>query len=544
MSDTDEYTDSTAAIPSGWENIPCVQYGHAEDGPTREPTLRTLFEPIPDGAVTASPIYVLTRDQYDRQKQLPNGYAVQNSSSIAKELQDECEADDRVLYPVHIESDKYHQEDPATLIRLLREFVEDYLGVPFSECTLYFSGNRSIHVHLPRLVSGEDQRECLKQRAETFCRETTAELDCALYSRKRLFRLPGVEHAESELPKVEVQPSWEHSRIIRKASQTEPETHDTYADVLAEVFISKEGPTANLPQRGLNDPQALFRTLDAEDTVLELEPEGRNIEEPLIEQGQYPNDPVDAVRWLKYNAKEFSPYACAEGSQRSVAVLRVKEGAFARQDTRDGATMVPAYFFGAVGANGEFTKRDEHAPLQLSKRDYAKWNYEPGEVVAVIGGQSRSSRLMGIEARQAKAVGAALFDEGDGREAALNFLEAEGYDTGNAGTTATSSTGTPDDSPSRTTVKEIWPARANPQSDAAALQRRAEKDGIDSAPSHKERIQVACRHLHYGWRPTWEWFQSQYGPAFDPQLTHQFLSGIVEDERYDEYDHVEVPPEP
>ena len=76
-------------------------------------------------------MYGLTPSQYERQESLDSGYEVQGEyNSIATELQDECEADDRVLYPVHIESDVYHEEDPATLIEWFREFVEDYLDVP------------------------------------------------------------------------------------------------------------------------------------------------------------------------------------------------------------------------------------------------------------------------------------------------------------------------------------------------------------------------------------------------------------------------------
>ncbi|MFC7059078.1 hypothetical protein [Halovenus salina] len=164
------YSTSTTTIPDVWEEIPCVQYGYPEDkGPKRAPRLQTIFEPIPDDAETASPVYKLTRDQYERQQQLDSGYQVDGDyTSIATELQDEAEADDNVLYPVHIESDEYHEEGPATLIEWFHEFTEDYLGVPFHACTLYFSGRRSIHVHVPRFVSGEDQREQLREMAETF----------------------------------------------------------------------------------------------------------------------------------------------------------------------------------------------------------------------------------------------------------------------------------------------------------------------------------------------------------------------------------------
>ena len=194
----------TTTIPDAWENIPCVQYGFPDDkGPTRAPKLRTIFEPIPEDAETTSPVYLLTREQYERQDDFESGYEVKGYTSIATELQDECEADDsanRVLYPVHIESDEYLQEDPATLIEWFCEFTENYLGVPFHTCTLYFSGNRSIHAHVPRFVAGEDQREYLKKRAGTFCEETGAELDCGLgraFARGRVHARAQVFHLET-----------------------------------------------------------------------------------------------------------------------------------------------------------------------------------------------------------------------------------------------------------------------------------------------------------------------------------------------------------
>ena len=121
------------AVPDSWNDIPCVQYGFAEgEGPKRAPILRTIFEPIPDGVETASAVYVLTRDQYDRQQNIESGYQIDGEyTSIATELQDECEVDNRVLYPVHIESDELHEVGPDKLMEWFDEFVEgsvDHIG--------------------------------------------------------------------------------------------------------------------------------------------------------------------------------------------------------------------------------------------------------------------------------------------------------------------------------------------------------------------------------------------------------------------------------
>lgn len=538
-------TATSTATTSSNSDLPCVQYGFPE-GAHRAPKLKTIYEPIPDNAATASPIYKVPREQYERQDEFETGYEVRGGSTIAKEIQDECEDDDRVLYPVHIESDAYHEVGPETLLSWFREFVEDYLKVPFSTCTLYFSGRRSIHVHVPRFVSGEDDRERLKELAESYCKDADAELDVCVYDPKSLFRLPGVEHHSSGIPKVEIEPTWDRIRIFREAHGAAPSTPATYADVLWSVF-GQERLSVGTSGLEVDDSQSLFRVLDPEKTLLEFtrDEAASEIETPLIEQVAYPDNPADVPEWSMYNTQEFSPYAHASENPRSVAALRVKGGAFAREGKRGGATMVPAYFYGAVGCNGEFTKHDVHAPLQLSKKDYRKWDYAPGEKVIIIGGKSGSSRIFSISSWEATEVGHALTSDEGGRDTALSYLSERGYDVGASGSTVSGSerttasrAATHDEEP-----RTIWPARENPQSKAEALQRKAEHDGIGTL-SHNERIRVACRHLQYGWRPTWEWFKEQYGSTFKPTVTWQFFKRIVEDPAFEEYNDVDVPPKP
>jgi hypothetical protein len=545
MTTRDESTTSTApTIPDQWNQIPCVQYGFPDDkGPKRAPKLRTIFEPIPEGANTASPVYVLSREQYERQQRLENGYQVKDYKMIATELQEECEVDDRVLYPVHIESDELWNYGPSPLIKWFREFVEDYLEVPFHTCKLYFSGNRSIHVHTPRLISGEEERERFKELAKTFCEETSAELDCALYEPKRLFRIPGIEHEDTGVPKLEINGDWDDSQMAHKVEKATADVPHSYAEVLQDVFVSQESLTVSSPQSPLDDPLALFRVLDSDKTVLELGTGQQDIDTPLIEQEEYPDNPAQAIRWLQYNDKEFSPYAFAEGQSRSVAALKVKNGAFAKEKKRDGATMIPAWFYGAVGASGEFTKEREHAPLQLSKRDYKKWDAQPNDTVVIIGGRSRNSKILDVNGWQACVVGHALTSENGGRDTAFDYLEAEGYDIGSAGSPASSSSSSSDTTTSTSEAKHIWPARENPQSGAEAFQRQAEQNGIETL-SHPERIKVACRVLRYGWKPAWDWFKEQFGPEFKPLVTWTFFKNIVEEKSFEEYEEVKVPDKP
>ena len=200
---------------------------------------------------------------------------------------------------------------------------------------------------------------------------------------------------------------------------------------------------------------------------------------------------------------------------------------------------------GAIGCNGEFTKEDVHAPLQLSKKDYRKWDYEIGEKVVIIGGKSGSSRIFSVSSWEATVVGHALTSDEGGRDTALDYLSEQGYDVGASGSSTSESTST---IASRGETLEgeprtIWSARENPQSEAEALQLKAEQDGIGTL-SHNERVRVACRNLHQGWQATWEWFEEQFGSTFKPEVTWRFLKGIVENPDFEEYDHVDVPSKP
>jgi len=313
---------------------------------------------------------------------------------------------------------------------------------------------------------------------------------------------------------------------------------ESYAEVVRDVFVHQGEVTTATAQSPSMEPHAeIHPNLDLDATVLDLESDEREIETPLIE-GDYPeNNPSGIPKWAQYRTKEFSPYAFGAGNPRSVAALRVKGGAFARRDKRNGATMIPAYFYGAVGCNGGFTKEQQHAPLQLSKQDYRKWDATAGDILVIIGGQSRSSRILNVSSWQAEVVGTELTGEKANREAALAFLSDEGYDVGNSGSANSGSlTGRNSDQGE----KSIWQARSNPQTDAERLQLQAERDGIKSL-THPERTQVACRHLKQGWQPTWEWFEAQFGEDFKPDVTWTNLRNLVE---YYEYDQIEVPDKP
>jgi len=133
-------------------------------------------------------------------------------------------------------------------------------------------------------------------------------------------------------------------------------------------------------------------------------------------------------------------------------------------------------------------------------------------------------------------MGHALTGEDANRQAALDYLESEEYDVGeagNSGKAAPSKTAEP-----RRRAGHIPPVRA-PRTDAATLQQQAEQNGIE-ALTHMERWRVACRVLGWGWEPAWEWFKEQFGADFDPDITREQFRSVIE-AFPDDYDHVEVP---
>lgn len=519
---------------------PFVRYGFPEctDNPRQASTLKPINEPIPEQANTASPVYLLTEQQYIRHQELDNPYGVAGATSIATELQRECEQAGRVLYPVYGESDALENGVALPqIVEWLTDFVNSELGVPPEDCTWYFSGNRSIHAHVPRIVRSKGTLQRLKDMATRFCEDTGAELDTGIYSRKRQFRLPGVTHEGTGLSKIEIDPGWSHAQIIRAGnSSVEPPT--SYVEALELTYrpVLEETPEATgRPPGG----SVFLSKVDMEAATLTLPTSSERLETPLIEQENPPPQEPAREIWDAYNRKEFSPYANASGEDRSVAIVKVFGGAFARESVRDGTTLVPAWVIGAVGCDGEFTLFRRHAPLQLSKSDYEKWDYGEGDFVAIIGGQSRNSRIFELKASDATAATSVLSPEEGGRQAALSYLETEGYDVGASGGGG-GSRSQPVAS-TQTDSERVLPVDV-PTTEASELQRRAEQKGIQTI-QHTEIARVGSRLLSkYGWDPTWEWFREQYGADFDPVVTWRQLESLVA--AYPDLEHVVVPPRP
>lgn len=547
MTHTTSYNDknsTTTTLRS--EHTACVRYGFPEesDQPRQSPELRQVDAPIPDGAETASPIYLLTQNQYQQHQSFNNPYRVANASCIATAFQNECEADNAVLYPVYIESDTYLEEGPKTLIEWFTRFLGQ-VGVAPEDCTFYYSGNRSIHVHLPKFVAGDDQRERLKDRVAAFCDDTGAKFDLGLYSRKRQFRLPGVVHEKTRLQKVQIDPAWGHEEIVRTANSSNAAVPATYLDVLGETFsihptVGQVGQEVTPKSVEGGATAGVLQRFGGDESLLSLQNEQACLDPPVIERQSAPEDDPEQSRWEAFNRKEFSPYAHAgNGSGRSVASVKVLGGPFQREEVGKDRILVPVYFHGAHGCNGrKFTKHQHHAPLQLSTPDFEKWEYTNGDRVILIGGASRRSRIFEVNPDTATIVGCLLDPDKGSRRKALEYLHDEGYDIGSEGGSGASTK----DPVETQQFEQVLPANI-PRTEAGELQQRAEQEGIQTL-IHEEKGRVACRLLtKYGWKPTWNWFRKQFGDEFKPRVTYRQLRGIVNSYPED-YDHITVPAEP
>jgi hypothetical protein len=262
----------------------------------------------------------------------------------------------------------------------------------------------------------------------------------------------------------------------------------------------------------------------------------KDIPTPLVEQRERPTGEADLELWKRYNRHPFSPYANTGNERRSIVVAQVKGNPFCRADEAnrdiDRGTFLPASIYGAVGGDGEFTVWRENGRIRLSDKDYEKWDYEQGDTVVLIGGQSNSSRIikLGSLIERESVVGALLSDSKwvndglDGREEALDALREWEYDVGSAeknGPYRADNHGEGQSQPSR----------------AHRLQKRAERDEIETL-SHQERLDVGNRLLSVrGWDGADEWFQEQFGERYDREVTHGYLRSIAK-----KYDDLPAPP--
>lgn len=139
-------------------------------------------------------------------------------------------------------------------------------------------------------------------------------------------------------------------------------------------------------------------------------------------------------------------------------------------------------------------------------------------------------------------------EETSRRKSVLTSLTEKGFEVGSAGYNGSTQSRSqwPEDRRERAAGRNDGKESSDSdgsQTRAHALQQQAEERHV-SLLTHDERFAVACRLLATGtWETTWLWFQQQYGPDFKPDVTYDYLSGIVT--RYpDDYSHVVVSPRP
>ncbi|WP_323676918.1 hypothetical protein [Halorubellus sp. PRR65] len=511
---TNSLADFFADLFPGYK--PYVRYGYYDEGPKQEPRLRSLHAPIPEWAVFASPIYFLSPSQIDRLESLwQTPSATKGCNNIAIELQDECEASDRVLYPVLAESDALEEDCTfEELVRWLQDFARDVLGVPPDVCWFYYTGSRSIHLHTP-LFFRHDELTSVKRAAEAFNEEKGAELDTCIYSRKRQFRLPGAVHHKTDRRKLQLDPEDPNGSVARRIQRGEVETHETFGEFLEDLY------DPYLRSGGAAFWQCLTTQV---------------IDDSTGHTGSvHPRGPAEQAEKDAYDAHEFSPYANADNGGQSVVAFRVYGEPFEEDTTHVYSTLVPAYIFAGHGCTGkDYYKYKEHAPIQLSKRDAKKWDFDEDEIVVLIGGKSRSSRIFAITEEEAEVLvdGHLHYEHGD-RLRALEYLANRGYDVGK-GRVRTKSKPNPERVGSDTSKSSL-----TENSPAAKLQRRAERKGI-SALSHEERRKVAFRLLTRDWDVAWNWFVAQYGDDFKPEITRRAFITCIKAFPED-YKHIRIP---
>lgn len=480
-------------------------------GPQQDPILNSIHDSLPTEVVYASPIYLLESDQraeLDSMAESP--YAV-SGSCIADELQNRCQRSGMVLYPIFVECDALttggNGTDPETVLAWIRDFIEEELGVPPAECTYYHSGGRSIHAHVPRVGLDRDM-ERLRQRARDFNERYEATLDAGIYSRKRQFRLSGAPHFRTGIKKSGIGVKATAAEIAKCINDNNSAAPKTYAEELAltfewtppETLTLSSGETVEDAAVKLLGPDALLRLPESEVTL-------------TIAEEPYPPGGEEASRtWHQYNEKEFSPYANAgEGNSRSVAVVTIRGSPFSRIENK--RILVPCEIHAAVSCDGKFNVENDNRPLQVSKRDLQRWTFIDGDRLVVIGGRSRKSKILEVTTEQALTVTLQLImaNEGQRRESTLQYLIEEGFDTGKEGAESGGAAySTP--SPSKTGQKTV--------TEAKKLQKKAERDGIQTLDHNEHRRVAQSLLVRNGWERTWTWFVDRYGDAHDPNIQY------------------------
>jgi len=520
--------DGTDTLDSG-ELTPCFRYAAAKSD--RDPTLTPISDPIPDHARFLGPIYYLTEDQLDRQDNLKRPHAIPGETSIAKELSDEAEIEDRVDYPLYAESDDIGEKDRYEVYEAIHDAIPEIFGVKPEDCLWAFSGRRSIHVHLPLVAHSNEQLPKIRGIVKDYNQRADVTLDPAIYKRKNLFRLPGAIHEETGYPKVRLEPNYNktelNKRLVDGTQGSSVSSTITGKDLIQDSGIltpSVDSTATALPHYRSRPPTTLtarsgvFEVLSSDSDSPEIELDSTLIKSEDItpaERKEKPTDDSEKRIWCRHQGHHFSPYAKAR--ERSVVVFTVKDSPFCNLDQK-GRALIPSHIRGGIagGIDDTFEYQGQSAPVYLSEVDYRKYEergIEQGDTVLLIGGRSRKSKIIKIENHVlARETASILGDRG--RNEALELLESKGIDVGSSGKVSgnyenTGSTGSTGSTDSEST-------------EAGELKRAVEngKLHVEDDLSHPDRHKILWRLLHIeGIDEAIQWFEDAYGPEYSEKTT-------------------------
>jgi hypothetical protein len=523
--------DKTDTLDSG-ELTPCIRYAAAKSD--RDPRLTPISKAIPDHARFLGPVYHLTEDQLDRQNNLERPYAIPGETSIAKELSDEAEIEDRVDYLLYAESDDIGERDRYEVYRAMHNAIPEVFGIDPEDCVWYFSGRRSIHLHLPLVAHSNEQLPKIRGIVKDYNQGADVTLDPAIYKKKNLFRLPGTTHEETGYQKVRIGVNCSktelNKRLVDATQSNSSRTSLTGKELIQEsnIVTSPSSSTTTAVPHYRTDPHpptvgrtSVLEVLSCESDSPEIDPDLPLIKKEDItpaEREEKPTGDSEKRIWFRHQGDYFTPYANA--TERSVVVFTVKHSAFCNRDEK-GRALIPSYIEGGItgGVDSKYESEEQSAPVYLSEIDYQKYEergIEQGDTVLLIGGRSRKSKLIEIEdtvlAREAASV-----LRNQGRDEALELLESEGIDIGSSGKV----TGNYDNT--RSTSGGL--------SEVGKLQKAVEngKLHIEDDLYHPDRRRILWRLLRIrGVDGAKDWFEDAYGSEYSEEITRKYVNKEAE----------------
>lgn len=470
---------------------------YANKNAKQNPKIDSVGSEMPENACYTSPIYYLEQSEIDKQGQLPTGYEM-SDSSIADKLQNKAEKEGRVFYPIYVESDAKVPLDRQ--IEWIEQFLQEDLGISPGDCTWFYSGGGSIHCHVPRLAT-ERNIDRLRELGQSF----EHNIDPSVFSRKRQFRLPGVIHSDTDFPKVKIDREWSHERIIREAATSDRGKPESFSQVLTDTF----------PSDVLERPEDhLLNSIGVDPCLHDWEEYSPGMRTSTFS------------KWKMHYSHPVSPYAKAGNGNRSLLIAQVKGGAFGEKrdshrekEEKQSMIFLPCHVLRFFGCEREFSvDKPDYRPVQLSKRDYEKiseMDISEKDYIVLIGGQSRKSRIYNLEQIYATAI-AGSKDFSD----AMSMLKSLGYETGKSGYVAGNYENNYNYEYEQGNDKEL--------TRAYRVQKKAEKEGIESL-NHIERLIVMLRQLSIkGVEGTRGWFQEQYGSDFKADVTNKHIKSACE----------------